>query len=105
MGKVAAFVHDRTAVDPAVALEQSHKTLCENCFAAAGFANDSQALAFIQIHGDAANRGEFVSAQTKLDDFVPDGKNCLGVCVVHKRAPFYTWFLGSAASAKALPIT
>lgn len=69
LGKILRIgtVVDMTPIQKTVGIEQAQEGLGEYRFSGAGFTDNRQALALVDIQTDIANRMQNFSAQTKLD--------------------------------------
>jgi len=64
----------RTRFHPAVLVEHAQEALGKHRFARAGFPDDGERLAFVQVKARSPDRRQDPAAQVELYDQVPDGK-------------------------------
>ncbi len=104
-GQVFSVVPDAAVIHPAVDVVEAHKGLGQHALTGAAFPHDGQGFPLVQLQGNVPDGVQHLAAQVKLDIQMLHPKNGMLILFLHEHfLPAYRWFLGSAASAKALPI-
>ena len=79
MFRIHAVIPDLAGVHPAVLVQKADEILGEDGFAGAGFADDGQGFALVQVQGDAPDRVEHFAAEAELYMQILYGKDDISV--------------------------